>query len=301
MVTSRIDVARWQENAQRNRLQSCALLLLMAGFLALLGWLLAGMVGIVLLLAGGVALSLWRDNISPEAVMRGHGAQPLLPQQLPALWQRVALLSQRAGLPVTPQLYLLDTQLINAFAVGRIERPAIAITTGALNQLDWRELTGVLAHEISHIRNNDLRVMQLAQLMSQGTSFLSTLGQLLLLINLPLIMLGMTTLNWWAILLLLLAPTLSALAQLALSRTREYDADLNAVALTNDPSGLASALGKIEWQQQGWLRRMVLPRMQGTVPELLKTHPNTDARIARLRALERQQQWQPLFGSMLRW
>ncbi|WP_417762795.1 zinc metalloprotease HtpX [Shewanella sp.] len=300
MVVSRIDTDRWYENAQRNRLQTVSLLCFMAGFLALLGWLLAGTFGLVVLLVVGLLLSLWTNNISPQTIMRRYGARPLYPQQSPALWQSVSELSERAGLPVTPQLYLLDNALINAFAVGRAEQPAIAVTTGALNQLDWRELTGVLAHEISHIRNNDLQVMQLAQMMSQGTSLLSTLGQLLLLINLPLILLGMTTLSWWAILLLLFAPTFSALAQLALSRTREYDADLNAVALTSDPSGLASALSKIEWQQQGWLRRMVLPGVRNAIPELLKTHPNTDARIARLRALQRRQQWQPFFGGLLR-
>ncbi|MDF0535879.1 zinc metalloprotease HtpX [Shewanella sp. A32] len=284
-----IDRVRWQQHARRNFWHSALLLSGMAGFLALLGWLFAGSSGLLLLLMAGVMLWLFRSSVSPWMVMRLYNARPLSPQQFPALWQLVQQLAQTAGLPVMPQLFLLPNPLINAFAVGSQQRPLIAITDAALRQLQWRELAGVLAHELSHVRSNDLQVMSLADMFSRGTSLLSMMGQLLLLLNLPLIMFGWATINWWAILLLLAAPTISTLAQLALSRTREYDADLNAVRMTSDPQGLASALSKIERQQQGWLRRMIMPGATLPVPSLLRTHPETKERVERLLAL--QQRW----------
>lgn len=285
-----IDQVRWQQHSWRNRWHSALLLLGMAVFMALLGWLFAGSGGLLLLLLGGLLLWGLRRSISPLTVMRLYRARPLMPAQFPALWQLLLQLSQRAGLTQLPQLFLLPGPLLNAFSIGSQQRPLIAITEGALQQLEWHELAGVLAHEISHIRSNDLQVMALADMFSRGTSLLSTMGQLLLLLNLPLIMLGFASINWWAILLLLLAPALSVLAQLALSRTREYDADLNAVQLTGDADGLANALAKIERQQQSWLRRLLVPGQVTSLPAALRTHPQTRERILRLQALK-QQPW----------
>ena len=285
-----IDPVRWRQHSQRNFWHSALLLLGMAGFIALLGWLLAGSGGLLLLLFGGLLLWGLRRSISPLTVMRLYRARPLMPQQFPALWQLLQQLSQRAGLTQVPQLFLLPGSLLNAFTIGSQQRPLIAITEGALQQLDWRELAGILAHEISHIRSNDLQVMALADALSRGTSLLATMGQLLLLLNLPLIMLGFASINWWAILLLLVAPTLSVLAQLALSRAREYEADLNAVQLTGDADGLASALVQIERQQQSWLQRLLLPESVMSLPSALRTHPQTRERILRLQALK-QRPW----------
>ncbi|MFQ6372569.1 zinc metalloprotease HtpX [Shewanella sp. YIC-542] len=281
-----IDRHRWQHHSRRNFWHSALLLLAMGGFLALLGWVLAGSAGLWGLLVIGSLLWLFRGAVSPWMVMSMYQARPLAMSRFPALAQLVAQLSRSAGLPVVPQLFLLPHPLPNAFAVGSAERPLIALTEGALQQLQWRELAGVLAHEISHIRSNDLQVMGLADLFSRGTSLLSTLGQLLLLLNLPLWLFGWVSINGWAILLLLLAPLLSTLAQLALSRTREYDADLHAVQLTGDPEGLASALSKIERHQQGWLRRLWLPAQRVPMPSALRTHPDTSQRINRLMALK---------------
>jgi heat shock protein HtpX len=171
--------------------------------------------------------------------MRLYRARPVSAQEAPALWNAVQALTERAGLPRWPELYYLPSQVMNAFAVGTPVNSAIGLTDGLLRHLDLREIVGVLAHEISHVHNNDLRVMGLADLFSRGTSILSLLGQILLLLNLPLILFTQVTVNWWAIALLVFAPNLSALAQLALSRTREFDADLNAARLTGDPEGLA--------------------------------------------------------------
>ncbi|NOZ37230.1 MAG: M48 family metalloprotease, partial [Gammaproteobacteria bacterium] len=148
-----------------------------------------------------------------------------------------------------------------------------------------RETIGVLAHEISHIQNNDMWVMGIADMFSRLTSMLSLFGQLLLLLNLPLIIFSAVSINWMAILILIFAPSLSALAQLGLSRTREYDADLNAARLTGDPEGLARALLKIERQQGSFMERIFLPGRRIPDPSLLRTHPPTDERVRRLMEL----------------
>jgi heat shock protein HtpX len=282
-----IDPLVWEEHAWRNRLQSLFLLAVMGSFMGLLGWLLWGETGVWMMLfttALGVAFN---PGISPRWVMRLYGAQPLRREQAPELFDIVETLAQRAGLARPPALYWVPSSMLNAFAVGTPEQSAVAVTDGLLRNLDLRELNGVLAHEISHVRNRDLWVMGLADLFSRATSTLSLFGQFLLLANLPLILLGSAAISWSAILLLVFAPTLSGLAQLALSRTREYDADLNAARLTGDPDGLASALAKIERVQGNWLERIFLPGRRVPEPSLLRTHPETADRIARLMELKR--------------
>ncbi len=281
-----IDSDVWFQHAWRNRIQSLLLLIIMAGFLVILGTLLWGLNGILILLAIGLVGVLFNPSFSPWFVMRMYKANPIDPQQLPVLWSYVSQLAKNAGLKSQPDLYYVPSSMLNAFAVGSRQQAAIGITDGLLRQLNMRELVAVLAHEISHIRSNDLWVMGLADMFSRGTSLLSLMGQILLLLNLPLLMLAELTINWFAILLLIFAPTLSALAQLALSRTREFDADLNAVRLTGDPEGLAIALSKIEKIQGGWLERIFLPGRRIPEPSLLRTHPRTEERITRLMALK---------------
>ncbi len=287
-MPSSIDARVWRQHVWRNRFQSLVLLLVMGGFLALLGWLFWGRDGLYMLLLFGLFSILFNPSLSPRLVMRLYGATPIRPDQAPALWRIVDELAARAGLGHRPELYHVPTPMLNAFAVGTRERAAIAVTDGLIRGLDLRELAGVLAHETSHIRNNDLWVMGLADLFSRGTSLLSLMGQFLLLFNLPLVLFGGVTISWFAILLLVFAPNLSALAQLALSRTREYDADLGAAWLTGDPDGLASALRKIDQVQGGWLERIFLPGRREPVPSVLRTHPPTEERIARLMELKPQ-------------
>jgi heat shock protein HtpX len=283
-----IDSFVWLQHAWRNRVQSFVLLSAMGGFLALLGWLLWGAAGILLLLSVGVLGVLINPAVSPRLIMRLYGAQPVAPQQIPALWMAMKSLTRRAELPYLPEFYYVPSRMLNAFAVGSREQVAIAVSDGLLRRLDLRELVGVLAHEISHIRNNDLWVMGLADVFSRATNMLSLTGQFLLLLNLPLLLFANAAIDWFAVLLLIFAPSISALAQLALSRTREYDADLNAARLTGDPEGLTRALIKIERIQGGWLERIFMPGRRIPGPSLLRTHPHTQERIARLKALQPQ-------------
>ncbi len=295
-ASHRIDASVWRQHAWHNRVQTFVLLALMGGFLALLGYLLWGRDGILMLLVAGAVGVFFNPAFSPWLVMRLYDAQPIAPAQAPALAQAVTALTGRAGLPREPELFYVPSPLLNAFAVGSRERSAIGLTDGLLRELDLRELVGVLAHEVSHIRNGDLRVMGLADTFSRATSILSLLGQFLLILNLPLILFAEVTINWWAIALLVFAPSLSALAQLALSRTREFDADLNAARLTGDPDGLARALAKLERIQGGWLERIFMPGRRVEQPSILRTHPETDERIARLMELKPKLQARPVLA-----
>jgi heat shock protein HtpX len=276
----------WYQHALLNRLQSFLLLSAMGGFLALLGWLIWGGQGILLLLATGSLLILVNPAATPGWIMRLYRASPLTPAQAPTLSRILTELSRRAELPFRPALYYIPSRMVNAITVGKGNEAVIAVTDGLLRSLDTREIAGVLAHEVSHIRSNDMWVMGIADLFSRLTSILSLFGQMLLLMSLPFVLVTDMSINWFAILLLIFAPTLSALAQLGLSRTREYDADLNAARLTGDPEGLALALVKIEGRSDSLLERVLLPGRHLPEPSLLRTHPATRNRVHRLMELE---------------
>jgi heat shock protein HtpX len=285
ILMTAIDNKVWAEHAWSNRLQSLFLLAVMAGFSFLLGNLLWGTDAVMIIGFMGLLGLLFSQPFAPWVIMRMYRAQRLTPAQAPELFAMLQQLSQRAGLPQTPQLFYIPSDILNAFAVGTQNHSAIGITHGLLQQLNQRELAGVLAHEISHIRSNDLWIMGIADLFARVTSVLSLMGQFLIIVNLPLLLLSTVTINWYALLLMVFAPNLSTLAQLALSRTREFDADLNAARITQDPAGLASALAKIEQRQGHWFERIFLPGRKIPDPSLLRTHPPTEERIKRLMAL----------------
>jgi heat shock protein HtpX len=273
-----------------NLVQSILLLGGMALLLALLGWSIAGSAGLLFVAAGMLLLGMG-PQLSPRVLLRMHRARPLTPHEAPGLYRTLHSLAQRAALPSLPRLYYVPSAMMNAFTVGRREDAAIAVTDGLVRGLSHRELTGVLAHEISHIRNHDTWVMSLAEVVSRVTSGLSLGGQILLFVSLPMLLLGASAPPWLFLMLLICAPTLSALLQLALSRTREYDADLDAVGLTGDPMGLASALGKLERSQRGVLARLFLPGAQLPDSSWLRTHPATTERIRRLLRLQDHLAW----------
>jgi heat shock protein HtpX len=268
-------------------------LLLLVG---LIGWLLAGSVGIFWALVLGAFSLLFGQRISPQMVLRMYRARPLAPHEAPALYQTVQVLAQRADVATVPTLYYVPSRILNAFAVGTRGNAAIGVTDGLLRALTMREMTGVLAHEMSHIRNNDMRVMGLADAASRITGLFSSFGKLLLFLNLPLILAGQSTISWWAIGLLIFAPMISGLLQLALSRTREFDADLDAVTLTGDPMGLASALNKLERYSMNLWQQVLAPGYRVPDPSILRTHPHTKDRIARLQQLVSPEQ-QPYFAT----
>lgn len=268
-----------------NLLQSATLL----GLMAAIAWVsVTAILGptIALLVALGMVAGLGAaPDLSRRVLLSAYQAQRLSGRDAPGLVAALAELARRAGLPHAPALYRVPSRLPNAFAMGSPEDSTICVTDGLLELLDDRELIGVLAHEIGHIANRDLWIMGLADVMSRLVSLASWLGQLLLLLNLPLLLAGAAHVPWHVVTLLIFAPSLMALAQLGLSRTREYDADRAAAELTGDPEGLIRALGKLERRIGRFWEEILLPGRRIPEPSLLRTHPPTESRIRRLREL----------------
>jgi heat shock protein HtpX len=283
-----MDPRQLQRHKLRNIIQSVMLLGGMALLLMVVGWILAGSTGVWFAAVGAILLA-GGQQVSPQVLFRMYQARRLTAADAPVLFQIVDTLAQRAELSVTPRLYYIPSAMMNAFTVGQLPNAAIGVTDGLLRRLTQRELLGVLAHEISHIVHRDTWVMGLADVVSRTTSLCATAGQILLIIAVPSMLLSSYHPPWLLILLLLIAPTLSSLLQLALSRTREFDADLEAARLTGDPDGLAAALAKFERYQHGFLERILMPGRHLPDPSLLRTHPTTAERIERLRTLAGEQ------------
>lgn len=269
----------------RNLLHTILLILGMAVIMALLGYSLFGVTGLVWALIGGIALLMFGQRVSPKLVMRLYKAKPIARDQSPRLYQIMDQLAERAGLPKTPQVYHVPSKMMNAFAVGKQHNAAIGITDGLMRGLNLRELTAVLAHEVSHVDHNDMWVMGFADVISRITHVFSSIGKFLLFINLPLLLLGRPAIPWMGVIMLLIAPMLVSLMQLALSRAREYDADSGAVELTGDAEGLASALKKLEMQQGGMMNQILKHGDRVPNPSIFRTHPKTEDRLDRLRGM----------------
>jgi heat shock protein HtpX len=222
-------------------------------------------------------------HMPPEAVMRLYQATRVPPDdsQLSSL---VDVLAYRAELPARPDLFVIPSMTINAFAAGSRAHSAIAVTEGLLRRLSLSETAGVLAHEMAHIRNNDLLVMGLADVITRVLQLMSYTALGLALFNVFAIVRGEETISWWAVLLLYMAPALSSLLQLRLSRAREFEADARAVTLTGDPAALASALRRIETYTGHFWEDLMFPVPARRVPHpsLLRSHPETEERIRRL-------------------
>ena len=237
-----------------------------------------GLIGATIFSAVGLA-SLSR--VSPKMVLNLYKARPFSDNEMPELQQLMRNLAKKADLTVVPQLHYVPTKMLNAFAVGSRDDSAIAVTDGLLRAMNMRQIAGILAHETSHIVNGDLKVMGLADVLNRITSLLSTIG----LIGVPLVFGTGIDIPYIGLALLIFAPTIGGLLQLGLSRAREYDADLDGVTLTGDPEGLASALSLLEQRQRGIWEGMFLPGASLPQPSILRTHPKTEDRIARLQAL----------------
>lgn len=265
-------------------------LLLALGFVVLvtiptvLLWGAAGLVAALLLIAIVWPMAV---RMPPEAVMRLYRATPAPPDdsQLSSL---VDVLAYRAELPRRPDLYVIPSMTLNAFAAGSRDHSAIAVTEGLLRRLSLAETAGVLAHEMAHIRNNDLLVMGLADVITRVLQLMSYCALGLALYNGLAFLTGEDMISWWAVLFLYLAPALSSLLQLGLSRAREFQADADAAALTGDPDGLASALRRLETYTGHFWEDLMFPVPARRVPHpsLLRSHPETEDRIRHLLALK---------------
>ena len=270
----------------KNLLQTILLIVSMSLLLALISRLLFGPDIWVWAIVALIVMLFTLPSISPWWLLRVYQARPVDPRQSPQIFSILEGVSQRAALPAVPKLYWIPSRTLNAFAVGSRNNSAIAITDGLFRRLIARELAGVMAHEVSHIRNNDLLLMTLADLFTRLTHSLSLVGLFMIFISLPLMMIGQASISLWGMFLLVISPSISALLQLGLSRVREFDADLDAARLTGDPAGLASALAKIDQQTMNVWQRIFMPNYHNQQPSVLRTHPDTATRIERLMALQ---------------
>jgi len=244
-----------------------------------------GGMGVLIAVAVSLFLVYSVSRASPKMILKMYKARQLGPRDLPELQHLFDHLVSRAELEYAPTLYYVPSKMLNAFATGRDEQAVVAVTHGLLDKMNNREIAGVLAHELSHIKHKDVWVMGLADVFSRLTNTMGQIGQIMLLVSLGAIFVGTSLpLPWLGVAILMLAPVGSTLLQLALSRTREYEADRGAVRITGDPAGLASALQKVEKAKKGWLQA-VMPGRKIPEPAMLRTHPPTDDRIERLMAM----------------
>jgi len=236
-----------REHKLKNDLQQLGLLALLALLLGYLAWVVGGPPFAWGTLIGVALLYLVNPVASPRLVLGMYGARGLSRREVPRLYGILEELTERAGLERLPRLYYLPTRVMNAFATGRRQDAAIVLSDGLLRRLSLRELAGVLAHEVSHIANGDIQVMSFADTVSRITGLLGLLGQVLLVASIPLVLLGLETLPLGALLVL-----------------------------------LASALKKLERYQGRFWEQMMLPGRSLPDPSLLRTHPPTEERVARL-------------------
>lgn len=278
-----------------NLVHSAALLGAMGAIVAVATSLIWGPSGALIAVAAIVAAIALSPRVPPVAIMRLYRATPI-PRDASQLSSLLDVLAWRAELPARPMLYVIPSLTLNAFAVGSGHDTAIALTEGLLRRLSLREVGGVLAHEISHIKNKDLWVMGLADLITRFLQAISYVGMGLAAFNVVALFTNDEQVSWIAVLILYLAPSLSSLLQLALSRTREFDADAEAAALTGDPAALASALGRLEsYTGHFWEDLMLpVPARRVPMPSLLRTHPETAERIERLHALSALPRYAPI-------
>lgn len=273
-------------NIRGNRVQSALLIGAMVCILAFIGLFLGGPLGAIIAIGLCLFAIVFGPTVTPQIILRMYRAQPIPRQAAPQLYDMFAELVRRAELPVAPTLYYIPSRTLNAFAVGNQSNAAVAITDGLLRMLDAREVAGVLAHEISHIRHRDMWVLGVADTVSRIIGTLSQIGQLMLVLAIPALVATGGYQLLIAALVLAGSPIISNLLQLALSRSREFNADLGAVRLTGDAQGLASALAKLERITSGTGFPWIVPGREKsqTVPATLRTHPPTDERIRRILA-----------------
>jgi heat shock protein HtpX len=270
---------------------------LMAGLTALFvgfGFLIGGESGMLIAFLVALGMNLFAYWNSDKMVLRMHRAREVGPREAPQLYDMVEKLARRADMPM-PKVYVIDTPQPNAFATGRNpQNAAVAATTGLLESLSYEEVAGVMAHELAHIKNRDTLIMTVTATLAGAISMLANFafffGGNSDARNNPLGIVGV-------ILMAILAPMAAMLVQMAISRTREYEADRIGAEICGRPEWLADALEGI---QKGASRIdyyraennpatahmfIINPLHARRVDSLFSTHPRTEERVRRLRAM----------------
>ena len=270
-----------------------AILIVMSVVLVVAGGALGGRGGMQIALVIAVVMNFVSYFFSDKIALRSSGAQPVTREQLPRLYQVMERLAAKATIPV-PALYVVPDMAPNAFATGRSPNHAsVAVTEGLLQIMNDDELEGVIAHELSHVRNYDILTSSIAATIAAAVTFLSRFGMFF----------GGGSRDderegggFAAILMIFLAPFAAFLLQLFLSRTREYAADETGVRMVGYPNGLISALEKLGAYNKRIPTTAISPSTSalcivkpffgaGTLSSLFSTHPPLEERIAALRQM----------------
>jgi heat shock protein HtpX len=281
-------------------LRTGILLILLSVLLVVAGDALAGPAGMKIALAFAVIMNAVSYFFSDKIALKTSGAQPVTREQLPRLYAVMERLAAKANLPV-PQLYVIPEEAPNAFATGRNPRHAsVAVTQGLLELMNDEELEGVIAHELSHVRNYDILVTSIAATIAGAITYLAHMAQW-----------GMFFGGYGgerdqdregggggfaAIAMMILAPFAALMLQLFLSRTREYSADETGARMVGQPYGLISALQKLGAYNQRIPTTALAPTTAalcivkpliggGGLASLFSTHPPLEERIAALRQM----------------
>jgi heat shock protein HtpX len=276
------------------------LTLLTAAFLGF-GYLLGGRGGMVMAFGFAVLMNFGSYWFSDKIVLSMSGAKPVGPQDAPELYKLTSELVQRANLPM-PRLYIIQDPQPNAFATGRSPKhAAVAVNTGLLQLLDRREVEGVIAHELAHVKHRDTLTMAIVATLAGAIMLLADLARWSAIFGLgssrdneeganPLVLLAM----------IIVAPLAAMMVQFAVSRAREYEADAMAARLTGSPDGLINALMKLDRGVHAIPTHSMSPQtahlcianpfagMGGLLSSLFSTHPPMEKRIAALEALRPQ-------------
>jgi heat shock protein HtpX len=277
-----------------NLLRTGVLLAALTALFMGVGYAIGGTGGMVIALAIAAATNVFAYWNADRMVLAAYDARPIARAEAPRLHDLVARLASRAGIPI-PALYLTDSAQPNAFATGRDPaHAAVAVTSGLLNLLDEGEIAGVIAHELSHVVHRDTLTMTVTATIAGAVGMLANLAFFLGPRdddrNAPLGAFG-------ALLVAILAPIAAMLVQMAISRTREYEADRSGAEISGNPHGLATALRKIEAMAQdtmvGGAERnpatahlfIINPLHGASLAQLFATHPATAERVRRLETM----------------
>jgi heat shock protein HtpX len=272
------------------------LLAVLTVMLVLLGGAVGGRQGMLIAFFVAVAMNFVSYWFSDKMVLAAYGAQPIEEASAPRLYAIVHRLATRAGIPM-PRVYLVPSETPNAFATGRNPQHAVvAVTEGIMRILDEEELEGVLAHELSHVKNRDVLISTIAATLAGAITYLAHMAQWAAMFggrsrddeeggSNPIAM----------ILLAILAPIAALLVQMAVSRSREFQADATGAQVAGRSWGLAKALEKLQMANQAMPMAdatpatahlfIVNPLSGQTLMRLFSTHPPLEERIARLRAM----------------
>jgi len=275
-----------------NTLRTGVLMAALTGLFLAVGGLVGGSTGMLIAFGMALAMNLFAYWNSDKVLLSMYGAQQVDAQSAPDLYRLVERLAAQAKLPM-PKVYITENPQPNAFATGRNpEHGAVCVTTGLLAQVSQEELAGVLAHELGHVKHRDTLTMTITAVMAGAISMLANMAFFMggsRDRDHPLGMVGV-------LLVTLLAPIAAVLVQAAISRSREFEADRAGAEITGRPMWLASALGQIERAAEqtpnypadanpATAHMFIVNPLHGGISGLFATHPPTEERIARLRAM----------------